>query len=98
MTHHTAKTVATPSPRRPEPPSRPPRYPKAPGAGQAYGCVRNYIATLLSTELGVATFADVAPGVSPELRLRHLLEEPTAADELGLDVFAVGQHHPPDYA
>src|SRR4051794_30631109 len=49
-------------------------------------------------ELGVATFADVAPGVSPELRLRHLLEEAELADELGLDVFAVGEHHRPDYA
>src|SRR3954465_6350338 len=49
-------------------------------------------------ELGVATFADVAPGVSPELRLRHLLEEAELADQLGLDVFAVGEHHRPDYA
>src|SRR3954464_15757167 len=49
-------------------------------------------------ELGVATFADVAAGVSPELRLRHLLEEAELADELGLDVFAVGEHHRPDYA
>jgi probable LLM family oxidoreductase len=49
-------------------------------------------------ELGVATFADVAPGVSPELRLRQLLEEAELADQLGLDVFAVGEHHRPDYA
>src|SRR5436305_6624319 len=49
-------------------------------------------------ELGVATFADVGPGVSPELRLRQLLEEAELADQLGLDVFAVGEHHRPDYA
>src|SRR6201989_1298322 len=48
-------------------------------------------------ELGVATFADVAPGVSPELRLRQLLEEAELADQLGLDVFAVGEHHRPDF-
>src|SRR5436305_9502585 len=49
-------------------------------------------------ELGVATFADVGPGVSPELRMRQLLEEAELADQLGLDVFAVGEHHRPDYA
>src|SRR5947199_4444815 len=49
-------------------------------------------------ELGVATFADVGPGISPELRLRQLLEEAELADQLGLDVFAVGEHHRPDFA
>src|SRR3954469_15852634 len=49
-------------------------------------------------ELGVATFADVHPGVSPELRLRRLLEEAELADQLGLNVFAVGEHHRPDFA
>ena len=49
-------------------------------------------------ELGVATFADVHRRVTPELRLRQLLEEAQLAEELGLDVFAVGEHHRPDYA
>ena len=49
-------------------------------------------------QLGVATFADVHPGVTPELRLRQLLEEAELAEQLGLDVFAVGEHHRPDYA
>src|SRR6185312_7436275 len=49
-------------------------------------------------ELGLATFADLSSGVSPELRLRQLLEEAELADQLGLDVFAVGEHHRPDYA
>jgi|HigsolmetaAR201D_1030396.scaffolds.fasta_scaffold03771_3 probable LLM family oxidoreductase len=48
-------------------------------------------------ELGVATFADLASGVSPEERMRQLLEEARLAEELGLDVFAVGEHHRPDY-
>jgi probable LLM family oxidoreductase len=48
-------------------------------------------------ELGLATFADLAPGVSPEQRMRNLLEEAELADQLGLDVFAVGEHHRPDY-
>jgi len=42
-------------------------------------------------ELGLATFADLSSGVSPEQRMRDLLEEATLADELGLDVFAVGE-------
>src|SRR3984885_2561613 len=48
-------------------------------------------------ELGLATFADLASGVTPEQRMRNLLEEATLADELGLDVFAVGEHHREDY-
>ncbi|MBV9417029.1 MAG: LLM class flavin-dependent oxidoreductase [Solirubrobacterales bacterium] len=48
-------------------------------------------------ELGLATFADLSSGVSPEQRMRHLLEEAQLADELGLDVFAVGEHHRPDF-
>src|SRR6201982_24816 len=48
-------------------------------------------------ELGLATFADLSSGVSPEQRMRDLLEEATLADELGLDVFAIGEHHRPDF-
>jgi probable LLM family oxidoreductase len=46
-------------------------------------------------ELGVATFADIAG--SPEQRMRDLMEEIELADQLGLDVFAIGEHHRPDY-
>src|SRR3954462_11747816 len=49
-------------------------------------------------QLGVATFADVHAGVSPEERLRQLLEEAELAEQLGLDVFGVGEHHRPDFA
>ncbi len=49
-------------------------------------------------ELGLATFGDVHAGTTPERRLRELLEEVQLADQLGLDVFAVGEHHRPDYA
>ena len=48
-------------------------------------------------ELGLATFADLAAGKSPEQRMRELLEEAELADQLGLDVFAVGEHHRPDF-
>ncbi len=48
-------------------------------------------------ELGVATFADLSSGVSPQERMRQLLEEAELADQLGLDVFAIGEHHRPDF-
>jgi probable LLM family oxidoreductase len=55
-------------------------------------------------EIGVFTFADVrrdpATGerVGPERRIRELLEEAELADDVGLDVFGVGEHHRPDFA
>ena len=50
-------------------------------------------------ELGVFTFAPVAAGgQTPERRLRDLVEQAALADEVGLDVYGVGEHHRPDYA
>ena len=49
-------------------------------------------------ELGLYTFADVGPGLDPARRLRDLIEEIELADQVGLDVFGVGEHHRPDYA
>jgi probable LLM family oxidoreductase len=49
-------------------------------------------------ELGLYTFADVGPEIDPARRLRNLLEEIELADQVGLDVFGVGEHHRPDYA
>src|SRR4030088_2602503 len=48
-------------------------------------------------ELGLATFADLAGGTSPAQRMRELMEEAELADQLGLDVFAIGEHHRPDF-
>jgi len=49
-------------------------------------------------ELGLYTFADVGPEIDPARRLHNLLEEIELADQVGLDVFGVGEHHRPDYA
>jgi probable LLM family oxidoreductase len=55
-------------------------------------------------ELGLYTFADMAPSpstgevISPAQRLRNLIEEIELADQVGLDVFGVGEHHRPEYA
>ena len=48
-------------------------------------------------ELGLATFADLAGGVSAPERMRQLMEEIELADQLGLDVFGIGEHHRPDF-
>jgi probable LLM family oxidoreductase len=49
-------------------------------------------------ELGLYTFAELAPGASGTRRMRELIEEIVLADEVGLDVFGVGEHHRPDFA
>ena len=54
-------------------------------------------------EIGTFTFAPVSLGggdgaVTPAQRLRDLLEEAALADEVGLDVYGVGEHHRPDFA
>ena len=49
-------------------------------------------------ELGVYTFAELtSDDVTPEERLRDLIEEVELADQVGLDVFGVGEHHRPDF-
>ena len=49
-------------------------------------------------EIGVFTFADMRQGEGAEQRLRDLMEEVELADEVGLDVFGVGEHHRPEFA
>ncbi|MEA2474369.1 MAG: hypothetical protein QOE06_2284 [Thermoleophilaceae bacterium] len=55
-------------------------------------------------ELGIYTFAEVTPDaatgrtITPAQRLRDLIEEIELADQVGLDVFGVGEHHRPDFA
>jgi probable LLM family oxidoreductase len=49
-------------------------------------------------QIGVYSFADISGDVAPEQRLRDLIEEIELADQVGLDVFGVGEHHRPDYA
>lgn len=55
-------------------------------------------------ELGIHTFGEVAPGArsggsgGPGQRLREVIEEVELADQVGLDVFGVGEHHRAEYA
>ncbi|MCZ7531815.1 MAG: LLM class flavin-dependent oxidoreductase [Acidimicrobiia bacterium] len=55
-------------------------------------------------ELGVTTFAETALDangarvISHGDRLRQVLDEVVLADEVGLDVYGIGEHHRPDFA
>ncbi len=55
-------------------------------------------------EIGLYTFAETKVdagdgwGAAASQRLRELMEEIELADQVGLDVFGVGEHHRPDYA
>ena len=54
-------------------------------------------------EIGLYTFAELSPdpqtgeAITPQQRVRDLMEEIELADQLGLDVFGVGEHHRPDF-
>ncbi|MCL6602110.1 MAG: LLM class flavin-dependent oxidoreductase [Paenibacillus sp.] len=55
-------------------------------------------------EIGISTFVETTPDVhtgkiiSHAERLREVVEEIILADQVGLDVFGVGEHHRRDYA
>lgn len=55
-------------------------------------------------EIGISTFVETTPDVktgeviSHAQRLREVVEEIVLADQVGLDVFGVGEHHRKDYA
>ncbi|MDB5230537.1 MAG: luciferase [Chitinophagaceae bacterium] len=55
-------------------------------------------------ELGIYTFADTTPDtstgktISAYQRLRNIMEEIELAEQVGLDIYAIGEHHRPDFA
>ncbi|MFN2181703.1 MAG: LLM class flavin-dependent oxidoreductase [Candidatus Promineifilaceae bacterium] len=54
-------------------------------------------------EIGLYSFAELTPDpqtgklISPAQRLRDLIESIELADQVGLDVFGLGEHHRPDF-
>lgn len=56
-----------------------------------------------SFELGLYSFAELTPDpvtgqmITPAKRLQNLIETIELADQVGLDVFGVGEHHRPDF-
>jgi probable LLM family oxidoreductase len=55
-------------------------------------------------QLGITTFGELTPDpknnrtIDPGTRLCNLIEEVELADQVGLEVFGVGEHHRPDFA
>lgn len=61
----------------------------------------------MKIELGLTSFADnmdlntevgTQPAISNAQRIRNIIEEVETADQYGLDVYGLGEHHRPDYA
>lgn len=54
-------------------------------------------------EIGISTFVENTPDpktgklLSPHQRMKQLMEEIELADQVGLDVYAIGEHHRPDF-
>jgi probable LLM family oxidoreductase len=54
-------------------------------------------------EIGITTFVENTPDPStgklrsPQERMANLMEEIELSDQLGLDVFSIGEHHRPDF-
>lgn len=55
-------------------------------------------------ELGISTFGETTAlestgqPISHDQRIRHLVEEIELADQVGLDIYAIGEHHREDFA
>ncbi len=50
-------------------------------------------------ELGLTTFAEMTdPSISPGQRIRQVVEEAKLAEQVGLDVYGIGEHHRADMA
>lgn len=49
-------------------------------------------------EIGITTFLEATTDISHAKRLQQAIEEVVLADKVGLDVYAIGEHHRKDYA
>jgi len=60
--------------------------------------------TNMKFEIGISTFLEATPdpitgkSISHAKRLRNAIEEIVLADQVGLDVYGIGEHHRADYA
>lgn len=63
-----------------------------------------HIAGVIVVEIGISTFVETTPDpktgevISHAQRIREVVEEIELADQIGLDVFGVGEHHREDFA
>ena len=58
----------------------------------------------MTIELGISTFGETPPlestgkAISHDQRIRELVEEIELEDQVGLDIYAIGEHHREDFA
>ena len=58
----------------------------------------------MTIELGISTFGEATllestgKAISHDQRIRELVEEIELADQVGLDIYAIGEHHREDFA
>ena len=58
----------------------------------------------MTIELGISTFGETTllestgKSISHDQRIRELVEEIELADQVGLDIYAIGEHHREDFA
>lgn len=58
----------------------------------------------MKIELGISTFGETTPlettgkAISHDERIRNMIEEIELADKVGLDIYAIGEHHREDFA
>lgn len=58
----------------------------------------------MNVELGISTFGETTPlektgkAISHDQRIRDLVDEIVLADKLGIDAYAIGEHHRKDFA
>ena len=58
----------------------------------------------MTIELGISTFGETTllestgKAISHDQRIRDLVEEIELADQVGLDIYAIGEHHREDFA
>ena len=59
---------------------------------------------IMNVELGISTFGETTPlektgkTISHDERIRNLIEEVELADQVGIDAYAIGEHHRKDFA
>ncbi|GAA3942923.1 LLM class flavin-dependent oxidoreductase [Actinoplanes auranticolor] len=51
----------------------------------------------MAVQIGVATLTDLPAGADPRARMQQIVDLGVRADDLGLDVFGVGEHHSADF-
>lgn len=58
----------------------------------------------MAIQLGISTFGETTPlestgkAISHDQRIRDLVDEIKLADQVGIDAYAIGEHHRPDFA